>query len=441
MDVDAEPAWSGAQFRDIDVSVSALLRQLVRAVVAMLLAFTAAWFGTRLLDVGTGVAGFVVGGALFVVVGCVAIYFASARPIRADLAAQRAVIAERERTLFEEAERYELSSNLHDALEMAQDEADALAVVGRALATITDAPAELLVADHSRAHMHRAVVSAVADAPGCRVESPWACPAVRRGQTLEFASSDALAACPRLAEREGEPCRAVCVPVTILGAPTGVLHSIAPVGAAPSAGTVAGLETLASQAGSRMGVLRAMARTERQASLDPLTGLLNRRSLEVEVRRLRDEQQPFAVAIADLDHFKLLNDTFGHETGDRALRIFATTLQKAVRAADVVCRYGGEEFVVLFPGCTVVEAAVVVHRAREALRRTIAFGDVPGFTASFGLADTTYAPDFEAVLRIADAAMFRAKAAGRDRLEIADELQSGPAAAENPPDTTAHGRP
>ena len=97
-----------------------------------------------------------------------------------------------------------------------------------------------------------------------------------------------------------------------------------------------------------------------------------------------------------------------------------------MRDDDVVCRYGGEEFVIVFPACSVVEAAAIVHRAREALVSAVASGDVPKFTASYGLADSKFATEFDEVLRSADAAMFRAKEAGRDRLVIADEDLIGP---------------
>ena len=92
--------------------------------------------------------------------------------------------------------------------------------------------------------------------------------------------------------------------------------------------------------------------------------------------------------MADLDHFKGLNDTHGHETGDRALRVFAETLRESVRSEDLVCRYGGEEFTVLLPGVDLAEAVEIMERVRETLARTTRRGDVPSFTASFGVAES-----------------------------------------------------
>src|SRR3546814_3161873 len=86
-------------------------------------------------------------------------------------------------------------------------------------------PAELLLADASRAHLRRAASATGSEAPGCGVETPWGCPAVRRGRTLTFDRSDHLGACPRLRDRGGDPCSAVCVPITILGTPTAVIHA------------------------------------------------------------------------------------------------------------------------------------------------------------------------------------------------------------------------
>jgi diguanylate cyclase (GGDEF)-like protein len=157
-----------------------------------------------------------------------------------------------------------------------------------------------------------------------------------------------------------------------------------------------------------------MAETQLQASTDGLTGLTNRRSLENRARILRGNGVDFALVMADLDHFKSLNDMHGHECGDRALRVFAETLRDGIRTDDVACRYGGEEFIVLLPGVDVHEAIEVMERVREALARNTRRGDVPAFTASFGIAHTTESSDFEDLTARADRALFAAKDAGRD---------------------------
>jgi diguanylate cyclase (GGDEF)-like protein len=355
---------------------------------------------------------------VFALAGAMAIYVSSARPIRAAISAQRETIKTNERNLVAQAVRQGFVADLQNALEMVETEVEALDVVGAALAHLTDQPAELLLADSSRAHLRQAAVSTSAGGPGCGVETPWACPSVRRGQTLQFPSSDALASCPKLRSRG--PCSAVCLPVTVLGAPVGVVHVTGPMGEHADTQQLRMLEGLAMYTGSRIGVIRAISQSQLQAATDPVTGLLNRRSLDEELRTLRFDSTPFALVFADLDQFKVLNDTHGHEAGDRALRLFARVLKASVRDGDLAARHGGEEFVIVLPMTDAVHAAPVVHRVRAALARVVGSGEVPAFTASFGLADSTQAEDPIDVLRLADAAMFQAKQQGRDRLVISD---------------------
>jgi diguanylate cyclase (GGDEF)-like protein len=312
-----------------------------------------------------------------------------------------------------------------EALEMADTEDEALEITGRALASSArNVPVELLLADSSQAHLYRAVVAGPDPAgPGCTVDAPRACAAVRRGQATTFSSSEALGACPRLRDRPSGPCSAVCTPVAILGRTIGVLHATGPDGHPPTAEQQDLLETTGAQVGSRLGVIRAMSQSQLQASTDPLTGLLNRRSLEDRVRDLRRSRTPFVVAMADLDHFKVLNDSFGHETGDRALRVFSRVLAETVRAEDVVARHGGEEFVIVFPRCSVREAAEVLERVRERLRAALAAADGPEFTCSAGVAEAGPDESFHDVLRAADEALLAAKRSGRDRILIASSIR------------------
>jgi diguanylate cyclase (GGDEF)-like protein len=231
-----------------------------------------------------------------------------------------------------------------------------------------------------------------------------------------FADSEDLDSCPMLRGRERGRCSGVCVPVSIMGRTVGVVHATGPVNEPLEDEAVQGAQTLANQAGNRLGMLRVMAETQLQASTDGLTGLVNRRSLENRMRRLRADGMAFAFVMADLDHFKVLNDTYGHEAGDRALRIFSETLRLELRADDTACRYGGEEFAVVLPGVDLHEAVDVSERIRQALATTSGRGDVPVFTASFGIAHSTDAGDLDDLVGRADRAMFAAKTAGRDRI-------------------------
>jgi diguanylate cyclase (GGDEF)-like protein len=422
-----DQVWEHDVFRAVDTSLGALVLQLTRALVGLTTAYVLGRIITeRVLDLGDGAGDVMVATALHVLLAGLSLFVTSARPIRRDLAAQRALLRASEDAMVERVRQQAFLRDLQDALDMGETEADALAVTAKALRDAAPGPAELLVADASRAHLRRAASAIGAGAPGCGVETPWGCPAVRRGRTLQFSSSDDLSACPRLSDRGGEPCSAVCVPITILGTPTAVIHATAPVSDAPWAPSVTDrMEGVAAQVGARLGVLRAMAKSQLQAETDPLTGLLNRRAMEERVRHLREAETPFALAMADLDHFKRLNDSHGHDTGDRALRTFARVLREAVRDNDVVARHGGEEFVVVLPGADSLAAAPVIHRIRDRLSEAVGTALIPQFTVSIGLADSSWSSDLTDVLRAADHALMEAKAQGRDRLVIADPPAPG----------------
>jgi len=151
-----------------------------------------------------------------------------------------------------------------------------------------------------------------------------------------------------------------------------------------------------------------------QAVTDPLTGLLNRRSLDEVVGGLERSNVPFSVAICDLDHFKDLNDSFGHESGDQALRLFANTLRSVVRAGDYVARHGGEEFVLILPNSSKASGSAVLERARDELHAQLTGVPVPSFTFSAGVADTEEAREWSTLLHLADQRLLAAKRAGRD---------------------------
>jgi diguanylate cyclase (GGDEF)-like protein len=318
--------------------------------------------------------------------------------------------------------RQEFETKLANALEMADGEPEVIDAVERALATTLPASAvEMLLADNSHAHLARMAASSPAgEPPGCGVDSPDQCPAARRAQVQRFDDSDELDACPKLRGRTQGRCSAVCVPVSIMGRTVGVLHAIGEPGVRLEEEKVQDLATLANLAGARIGLLRMMAETQLQAATDSLTGLLNRRSLERHVRTLREGSTPFALVMADLDHFKRLNDTFGHETGDRALRIFAQVLRASLRKEDVICRHGGEEFALVLPYCSARDAQTSCEHIRTNLADAVIGAGLAPFTVSFGVVE---ADDHENLMELvgrADAALFESKHHGRDRITVHD---------------------
>lgn len=164
-----------------------------------------------------------------------------------------------------------------------------------------------------------------------------------------------------------------------------------------------------------------------QATHDPLTGLWNRRAildiLGNELVRAQRELTVVAMAIADLDHFKRINDAYGHVTGDVALCEAASRMRASLRPYDAIGRYGGEEFLIVLPGCTSQGAVKLAERLRinigqEAM--TIA-GNPIVLTSSIGVAASDVIPGLSttSLIQAADMALYRAKASGRDRVEVA----------------------
>jgi diguanylate cyclase (GGDEF)-like protein len=314
--------------------------------------------------------------------------------------------------------RNEFEAQLQRALEMSKTEPPLFKVVAEALGDAApDMHSELLLADSSRAHFRQVLVgSPQPEATGCGVMSPEDCPAASRGQTMVFPSSTALDTCPNL---RGRACSALCVPVNISGSSIGVFHVTALDGSPPSDSVRSDVEVVARRSSERLAMLRAFALSQTQANSDSLTGLMTRRSLENGVRVLQEDGVQYTVAYGDLDHFKQLNDVFGHDAGDRALRTFSQVLRDSLRPADIPCRYGGEEFVIVLPSCPLSEAVHVLERVRQSIASRLAVAQLPAFTVSFGLASSEQAEGFEELVALADGALLRAKGGGRDQIVIA----------------------
>lgn len=182
-------------------------------------------------------------------------------------------------------------------------------------------------------------------------------------------------------------------------------------------GTLDGFEEqvvsmLSDQAGTLLERLRSVGRLQLQATTDPLTGLANRRTFLDALDRLRPGG---AVLFVDLDHFKALNDSFGHQRGDEVLTAFADDLRRSVRDGDCAARYGGEEFAIVLPGAASVDMGPAAHVVVERLRSRWT-GPV---TFSVGIAVHRAGDAPSTTLARADAAVYEAKANGRDTLVVA----------------------
>lgn len=161
-------------------------------------------------------------------------------------------------------------------------------------------------------------------------------------------------------------------------------------------------------------------RLRRVISFDPLTGAHTRTNFHARVAQL--QRAPMSLIIADIDHFKAINDRFGHQAGDTALHQFASALMDNCRASDIVARFGGEEFVILMPSTVTRDGLIAAERLCQSVRaRPITVeGTVMDVTASFGVAGLTDPALVEQAIRAADLALYRAKAEGRNRVCLYD---------------------
>ena len=180
---------------------------------------------------------------------------------------------------------------------------------------------------------------------------------------------------------------------------------------------------------------RLVGRLTAEARVDPLTGLLNRRGFEerlrIELARTARDETPLAVASFDLDHFKRINDHYGHELGDRVLHWVGHVLDGYARDVDIAARVGGEEFVVVLPGTDLHGAEAFAERVRQAVgergpevpRGRYGIGEELRITLSAGVTAATGAVDAQVLLATADRALYTAKRTGRDRTVCDGELE------------------
>jgi diguanylate cyclase (GGDEF)-like protein len=180
------------------------------------------------------------------------------------------------------------------------------------------------------------------------------------------------------------------------------------------------------------------------ASMDPLTGMFNRRGFAEACARVIEREanagRPVTVMIFDIDHFKSINDRFGHPAGDEILKLFSAVVVNGLRISDLSGRIGGEEFAALLP-CSLEEGVIAAERLREAFEASGIVDEVAGpvdTTVSIGVAGGPAGTELEVLLVAADTALYQAKRGGRNRVEAAEEL---PLSLENWRRKTAGGQP
>jgi len=268
-----------------------------------------------------------------------------------------------------------------------------------------------------------------------RVFAPNDCWALRRGAPYKSDASRMVTSCRHTQPREGQ--QYLCVPLNAQGEAIGVLCLA--FDDRPSEPRFAAFQQriermaghLADDAAIAVANLRLREKLHHQSIRDGLTKLFNRRYmeefLELEIQRAMRGEGEVAVVMIDVDHFKKFNDDYGHNAGDAVLRAVARALQKGVRAADVACRYGGEEFTLILSNATEAEAVRRCEDLRAAIHALAVEEQgkpLPGITVSLGIAlYPKHATEAEALVRAADTALYAAKEAGRNRVMIAKEFE------------------
>jgi len=341
------------------------------------------------------------------------------RPLERQLRDEHQALVDAGLAHRKEGARQELAANLSEGLDAVETEPETMMLVSRAFGrVVTDTPVELLMSDMSRTSLKQTATHPTAGAPGCGVGSPSECPAITRGRTLVYDNSNAINACPQLLGHCESGCSAVCVPLSFMGKSMGVVHATGPAGSAIGGDIKEALTMIATHAAVRVGTIRSFTQIEMQASTDMLTGLPNRRATEDRLERLIAGRETGSVVMADLDHFKSLNDTYGHEAGDRALRMFADSVTESLREEDWVGRWGGEEFVIVMPGLLASQAKTILDRVRKHLADSCVRAEAPTVRVSMGVVDTESGDDADELVRLADEALLAAKTQGRDRVLI-----------------------
>ena len=327
------------------------------------------------------------------------------------------------------------SAELLHSLELAETMEETSDIIGAYLPALMPAlSGSLYLYNNSRNVLERSAQwGAGDDEPD--VLAPLDCWALRRGSAHLAAGPHALA-CRHTHEGAKDVAR-LCVPLITQGDVVGCL-TVAGESLAGDDGAELGqwIVQLAEQLGLALSNVRLRISLRRQSIVDPLTQLYNRRYMDEVLKRelLLAERKRGAVTVVmiDLDHFKRINDTYGHDGGDAVLVAVAATLRDNVRACDIACRLGGEEMLIVLPECSMANG---VTRA-EAVRLAIAAlhvrsnGQTLTVTASFGVASfPEHGRTVESLVHAADLALYQAKHGGRNCVKaapITDEVASGP---------------
>ena len=321
-----------------------------------------------------------------------------------------------------------------DTLQIANDEDEAHQLLQRHLERTLTATTAVVLNRNNSADRLEAVTPLPGGSPladTLRGAEPRSCLAVRSGRTnRQDAERSALLACPVCASCPGAT---LCVPLTVGGEVIGsvLLNHPAPYAEAEEQR----IRDSVGQAAPVLANLRNLAVAEIRAATDGLTGLPNKRAVTDAMKRLFAQASttasPLGLLLIDLDHFKQVNDAWGHPVGDQVLANVGAVLRSVLRARDFAGRNGGEEFAVLLPDTGIPAALEIAERIRAAVAEISLPGADVSVTASLGVVGfPDHATTLDRLEWLADAALYIAKREGRNRVELADPASADPPAAD-----------
>lgn len=332
---------------------------------------------------------------------------------------------------------FRLLSEMSDRLQLCHEMEEIKPVVSHYLRQLfsTDSGA-LFVYNHSRS-LVESVVTWGDESCGEPVFKHDDCWALRQGRLHIVADAKSGLVCPHVVSANPESY--ICAPMIAYGEVIGLLYSAGIQIADDSTETENTTTSAAEHLALAIANLRLREALQAQSVRDHLTSLFNRRylqeTLERELARALRMEQPTAVIMMDIDHFKSFNDTHGHEAGDIVLRDFGAFLKKAVRAEDIACRYGGEEFIVIMPGANVdiaLDRAEEIRKGVKLLHLLYKGKPLPEINISLGVAlAPEHANSVDLLIDAADTALYKAKHQGRDRVMLAESSKSGKRQTEN----------
>jgi len=344
--------------------------------------------------------------------------------------AQQELNQHTERMVEELTKRSNRSTNLAKMAELLQscsDLKDAFSVVtGMAPKVFPELRCAVLLIDSAREKIESSSAWPQSTLP-IKSVGPHDCWALRTGHVHLVAAGDHTADCEHATPGQHSYC---CLPLQAHGEAIGVLNFQLIESGELSPALMSLATMFAEQVSLSVANIQLREALRNESIRDPLTGLYNRRyleeTLERETRRAVRAEHGLGVLMLDLDHFKSFNDTYGHDAGDTVLREAAAFLLKSVRAEDIVCRFGGEEFIVILPVADLRVTQARAERIRSKLRElpVLHQGHSLGMvTVSVGVAELPqHGTSPKELIESADAAMYRAKREGRDRVIVAEAV-------------------